>query len=237
MLHNSEEIKERIKILQDILKEHTDKCQNPLATFSEIMKIIEKKGPSGILELASYGWYLDFNCRPKTPIELGEKLKNGQEKEVNIFLVNYYEKELDNIEIRITEKNKHRKLIIKEAFDNHRKENYCSSITLMLTQVDGFCYDKAKKVYFKNNPKLSRKKKYKPEIEEILANDTSFLTKLFLVAMSEPTAINEHSGNLDEFPIRLNRHEILHGIDSSYGTKLNSLKIISFLSYINDVLD
>ena len=60
--------------------------------------------------------------------------------------------------------------------------------------------------------------------------------KNFIVPMSEPTAINDHSSNLEKFPIRLNRHEILHGMDANYGTKLNSVKIISFLSYINDVL-
>jgi len=236
MLRNTEEIKERIEILQDALKEFTVNYQNPFAMLAQIMKTIEEKTPDGLRELAKYGWYIDYSHLPKTSIELGEKLKNGKVDEVDQFLINYYENELKNIETRLINKNNHRKEIFEEGFQNHRNKNYSSSITLLLTQADGLCYDKSKKLFFKNNSKLTRKKNYKPEIEEILANDSVILLKEFLAPMNEPTAINEHSSNLKKFPVRLNRHEILHGIDSNYGTKINSLKIISFLSYINDVL-
>lgn len=236
MLRNTKEIQESIKVLQDALKEFTDNYQNPFAMLAEMMKIIEEKAPYGFKELANYGWYLDHTCLPKTPIELGEKLKNGKVDEVDKFLINYYENELENIQTRLIKKNEHRKEIIKEGIENHKNKKYYSSITLLLTQADGLCYDKAKKLYFKNNPKLSRKKKYKPEIEETLSNDTAVILKEFLAPMNEPTTINEHISKLERFPIRLNRHEILHGMDSNYGSKINSLKIISFLSYINDVL-
>ena len=236
MLRNTKEIQERIGLLQEALKEFTDNNQNPFAMLAEMMKTIEEKAPDGFKELAKYGWYLDYSCLPKTPLELGEKLKKGKVDEVDQFLINYYENELENIRTRLIKKNGHRKEIIDEGLENHNKKNYNSSITLLLTQADGLCYDKTKKLFFRNNSKLSRKKKYKPEIEEILANDTALLLKEFLAPMNEPTAINELSSKLEKFPVRLNRHEILHGIDYNYGTKINSLKIISFLSYINDVL-
>lgn len=153
------------------------------------------------------------------------------------FLINYYENELENIQNKLIKNNLKRKNIINEGIENHKNGNYYSSITLLLTQVDGLCYDKTNKMFFKNNFKLAREKKYKPEIEEVLANeDTGTFFKEFLAPMNEPSAINEHSSNLDKFPIRLNRHEILHGIDYEYGSKVNSLKIISFLSYIDDLL-
>jgi hypothetical protein len=237
MLRNTKEIEERIKILKDFLKDYSDNYQNPFAMLTESMKILEEKAPEGFKELAKHGWYLDYNSFPKTPVELGEELKKGNGEEVDKFLMEYYEEELENIESRLTKNNEQRSLIIKEGFNNHKNENYYSSITLLLTQADGLCFDKAKKFYFKNNSKLTRQKQYKPEIEEILTDDTTFLLKEFLAPMSEPTAINELSSKLEKFPVRLNRHEIIHGIDSNYGTKLNSLKIISFLSYINDVLN
>lgn len=75
MLHNTKEIQERIKIFQENLKQFTENYQNPFAMLPEIFKIIEEKSPDGFKELAKYGWYLDQSCLPKTPIELGEKLK------------------------------------------------------------------------------------------------------------------------------------------------------------------
>lgn len=48
--------------------------------------------------------------------------------------------------------------------------------------------------------------------------------------------LNAWEKELDEFPIRLNRHEIVHGVDVNYGTEVNSLKTLSLLAYVDTIL-
>lgn len=213
-----------------------DIFENLSERIAESMEILKNETPVGILELSNYGWYLGYDSLPKTPVELGRKLKSGKSKEVDKLLTEYYEEELDFVEKRVVARNPNRKAIINEAFDNHRNKRYYSSIVLFLTQIDGLCYDETKKLYFKNNVKLQRSNIYKPEVEEIISEKQKFIIEGFEIPLNQSTGINEHTNNISKFPIRLNRHEIIHGIDNNFGTKINSLKIISFLNYINDII-
>ena len=210
--------------------------KNPFAMFKELIETIQERAPEGFVELSKYGWYLGYDGLPRTPIELGYKLRMGHENEVNKFLEEYYEEQLGNIENRLFSRNPKRKGILKEGFDNHRKGDYFSSITLLLTQADGLCYDKAKKFYFQNNNRLKRDKIYKPAIEEEIIEESFMFLKEYLAPMNHTAPINESMDNMENFPVRFNRHEIIHGVDLEYGTKINSLKTISFLNYLNDVL-
>lgn len=210
--------------------------ENFTKKLAEAMEVLKKENPVGVLELSNYGWYLGYDSMPKTPVELGRKLKNGNSQEVDKILIEYYEEELDLVEKRVVGRNPNRKSIIKEAFDNHRNKRYYSAIVLLLTQIDGLCYDETKKLYFKNNGKLQRSKIYKPEVEEKITEKQKFIIEGFEIPLKQSTGINEHTDNISKFPIRLNRHEIIHGIDYNFGTKINSLKIISFLNYINDII-
>ncbi len=129
-----------------------------------------------------------------------------------------------------------RKAIFKEAFNNYRQNNFYSSISLLITQIDGICYDNTKKLFFKNNPKYRNKGVFQPEFLSELEKSKIGILELVLSPLHESTLINEHTSNLRNYPIRLNRHEILHGIDTDFGTKINNLKIISMTKYICDIL-
>lgn len=41
---------------------------------------------------------------------------------------------------------------------------------------------------------------------------------------------------LDQYPESLHRHQILHGIDLTYPSKLNSLKVISLVGYLGGLV-
>ena len=214
---------------KQILKDFSEK-------LTKSMEILKEETPIGILELSNYGWYLGYDSTPKTPVELGRKLRKGNSKEVDKLLIEYHEEELDLVEKRVISRNPSRKPLLEEAFENHRNQRYYSSIVLLLTQIDGLCYDETERLYFKNNRILQRSNIYKPEVEEEITKKQKFIIEGFEIPLNQSTGINEHTDNISKFPIRLNRHEILHGIDYGFGTKINSLKIISFLNYINDIV-
>lgn len=209
----------------------------PIDELIDSMKYTAEKAPERFLILTNYCWFLGYDSLPKTPAELGRKLKKGEIEEVDIFLMDYYEDTLDNIERRLTHRNTNRKHLFEEAFRNHREKRYHSAITLFLTQADGICYDKTGKFFFRNNRDLARKNIFKPQIEEDLrVKENNFVFHPFKTPIDQPIAINDLSENVTNFPIKLNRHEIIHGMDTGFGTKLNSLKIISFINYVNDII-
>ena len=232
----SEEMEELLKVFTHKLEEFLKKQKIFSKKLSKSFEIYQEEGPAGILELSNYGWYLGYDSMLKDPVELGRKLKNGNVREVDKILTNYYEEKLNLVEKKIIDCNPNRKSIIEEGFNNHRNKKYYSSIVLLITQIDGICYDKTSKLYFKNNRQLQKSRIYKPEVEEKITGKQKFIIEGFEIPLNQSTGINEHIENISKFPVRLNRHEILHGIDYGFGKKINSLKIISFLNYINDIM-
>ena len=209
MINDSDYINDELKGLIKIYSDKADEFSKKSKIFSEkiakSMEIYQEEGPYGILILSNYGWYLGYDSMLKTPVELGRKLKSGNVKEVDKILTDYYEEELDFVERRIIDGNQHRKSIIEEAFNNHRNKRYFSSIVLLLTQIDGLCYDETGKVYFRNNRELQKSKIYKPEVEEKITKQ-KIITEGFEIPLNQSTGINEHPNNVSKFPVRLNRH-------------------------------
>ncbi len=71
-------------------------------------------------------------------------------------------------------------------------------------------------------------------------NLKNFLVKLSLEIILTPIKteipITEGKGGLQNLDCTLNRHEVMHGLKTDYGTKTNSLKSLSMLKYFSDIL-
>ncbi|MBE7441015.1 MAG: hypothetical protein HS119_00985 [Flavobacteriales bacterium] len=59
---------------------------------------------------------------------------------------------------------------------------------------------------------------------------------LLIKPFKEYTAINASEEYLHDYPVKLNRHEILHGAVTDFDTELNSLKIISLVNFMDEML-
>ena len=225
----------------DILRRTISRIEENVSKlpFDEIIKNFNNfktNGPEILRKLSQYGWFIDKSFTISEILTLENIIESNNEESLNQYFSNYYHENVRNIEHILNESYPNRKKIFNEAFGNYKEEKYTSSITLFLTQIDGICYDKMEKMFFTNDKKLSRKQIYKPEVTEKIMNASNELMKLLLSPINESTLINEHSENVRKFPVRLNRNEIIHGIDISYGTKINNLKIISLINYIADIL-
>ena len=219
-LQNSFPFKDLEKIRENMLK------------IGENIKYFNKVAPENLKLLSKYWWYLNNNANATWMHQLPELLKNWKEKEVDKILWDYYISELNNIFNTLYERHPNRKHIfleIKKSFDNELYYVCCSTI---LTQIDWICFD------LTDGEKFFRSKKknwYTPDsiikIKDKL-NNTFILEPLLC-----QTWLIDHEGNLEKYPIRLNRHEILHWVDFNYWTKINTLKLISILIYISDVLE
>lgn len=206
--------------------------------FQDIGKRISenlKKTPKALMLLSEYGWYLNFESKLYLANQLGNLLKENKVDEVDQFLMEYYTENLDRILENFSTKYPDRKEIFAQIFAAHKENKYFLSITSILTQIDGICFDTTTKKYFVTE-KRDKKFKYLPEVATEFVNLSGSISEAFSMPILNQTAINSHESKIGDFPVKLNRHLIMHGVDKEYGTEKNSLKCLSLLVYLSDML-
>ena len=224
---------ERLNLAFQGLQIFNDKNQEELEKLKFAFKKYAEEGGQAYYELSKYGWYLNNDSTPGMVFGLMEKLESEGVDSLDKYMTEYYRIEQDSILYRLKNQHPTRTKIFDEAFTAYYEGNYYSSICLLLTQVDGICNDLTKKLFFRNQ----RNKKHIPEVEEEVRKSSKQILNILSSPLKQSTLINEHTENLCQFPSALNRHAIIHGYNIDYGTELNCLKIISFIGYINDVLN
>jgi len=202
--------------------------------FIEIQRTFRDLPPrtqKALLVLGEHGWFFDLNMPVSNLWELEEALTEGDIQDADRVLINYFDKRIDAIENAIVEKFPMRQKIISAAFTAHRRGEYELSIPVLLAQTDGICKDVAKEHLFL---KQNRKPRTAIYVEKTAANA---FTAALLSPLAETLPIgaseNERHAEFDE----LNRHLVLHGESLDYGNKTNSLKAISLLNYVVQVLE
>lgn len=201
-----------------------------MAKLTEQIKESEKDLPDrwrqAVLVLANEGWYQDMNSSPGDAMRFAELLDQGKHEEVNKSLAEYFSGRLEDIEESLIESFPKRSALFAEAFTAHRNRMFACSITLLLTQVDGICVDLANGHFFMRSKKKLQTKTF------VDSKVDSWIHPL-LVVLEEPTAVNLNSSERQNYGFTgLNRHSVLHGAEIDYATEINSLRVISLLSYL-----
>ncbi|MAO34505.1 MAG: hypothetical protein CMP12_01065 [Zunongwangia sp.] len=199
--------------------------------FAQYSHLNTEKVAMVIYKTATYGWYID-DFSKNSGININTCLKhiyNNLPEKLDAYFTDYYKGKIEKIRKRLVEKYSSRKEILNEAFESYNKGYYCASICILLTQIDGICNDILEAKFFVN-------KNYLPQIKEKLENKNLKYSDFILSPIFKKASINSWEKEIEKFPIRLNRHEIIHGVDINYGNEKNSLKVISMISYIDFVL-
>jgi hypothetical protein len=209
--------------LQDVIAPAFEK-------ISESMRELPPRTQTALLALASHGWYLDFEWTMPQLWALEESLSNGDVEKAEKELLGHFEARLDQIESCLVEKFPHRARVIHPAFDAHRREEYELSIPVLLAQTDGICKEiTAKYLFIRFNKK--------PEVASYVEDS---ITDAFAAALMSPLCkILPIAAPQSERPADtdlLNRHAVLHGESLNYGSKANSLRAISLINYVAQVL-
>lgn len=201
--------------------------------FSEIGRIVKEfqKLPPIIQKveilLAQSGWYLDAEIELDKIVRMYGILNQGHLDKIEGYLVKYYRENLKEIETTICQEHPKREKIIKCAFNAHGRKEYELAIPVFLAQADGIFADLMGMKLFKSNGRIkSFLSKY--ELGGILNAFLSPLFDTFPISASEKKRTDQVNG--------LNRHQVLHGESTDYGTEMNSLKAISYLTFIANVV-
>tara|TARA_R110000744_G_scaffold10808_1_gene33381 strand:- start:48 stop:674 length:627 start_codon:yes stop_codon:yes gene_type:complete len=182
----------------------------------------------GFKKLADFGWYVDAHISLGYTTSLMEKAMEGDVEFLNNFFIDYYQKAIKQRISSFKLKHNARLDIIKEAFDCHNEKKYYASTILFLSQSDGMCGG----YLFKGGNRKQELKKY------LATSEYGSFFLLLLNSINQKSAIDsfypEESGDYES---DLNRHGVIHGYNTSFGTKENSLKAFSLLCFVNDFVD
>ena len=208
-------------------KKGIEKAQSLLKAFLDGLKYASEKSLEVEIELSKRGWFFGIITNLAQPLKILPLIQLQQFDELDKIMLDEVKQRLIWIEDYLIKYNPKRERIIRESFLNHREGRYFSSACLLISQVDGICNDRFKQHFFTT---ANKKSKLAPHIEQLQFFPQQFKTRFF----DELRAIDE---NTDRFNIstKLNRHNIVHGWDTEYGNEMNSLKIISFVNFINEI--
>jgi len=159
-------------------------------------------------------------------------IDEGEFKELDETMGAWTLKLLDETEEELCASFPHREALLREAFTNYREDRYASSITLLLTQIDGMCHDLFDIVFFKVKQKA-------PEVrEKIQQLGLDMFAEILLHPILIKSGINASDEQIEkgEFSQSPHRHAILHGRDVGYANELNNLKIISFAGFMGSTV-
>ncbi len=194
--------------------------------IGKAFKELPEKTQSSLINLAKRGWYLDFHTTPFETYSLSQKIENGELDEVDKILVDHYQERKEDIVSELIQKYPSRKIIIEAAIKAHKRKEYELSIPVLLSQADGIYHDIVGINIFSGIGRELLKKS--TENKELSYS----ISLMYLLTIDEVPLFKSEKNRPENF-IGLNRHLVLHGVDVSYASEMNSCKSLSFINYIS----
>ena len=212
------------------IKEIKEVNQRTIERFIQGMEQCRREELVALEMMAEIGWYIDPEMPPWTAsTKCANALREGNKNKVVEAITEYYQQQAESIELKLKSSYRHREQVLHDAFNAHREGKYNLSIPVFLAQADGMWWEKF-------NTNLSSREGRCAGIQRVMSQvKVDYFSTISLLLKPIPLfkSKSERDITFDE----LNRHQILHGEVFNYGTEQNSIKMISFLSYLCGVLD
>ncbi len=177
-----------------------------------------------LIALGKRGWFVDYYMPASMPSTLAKDIDNHNIGKAESTLIEYYRDNIDSIKDNLCIKYPNRATVLEKAFTAHKNNQYELSIPALLIQADGICKELIGVQLYSRNNRIPKTANY--------VNSLDIISQSYLSPFSENLPISaterERNSNFNE----LNRHQILHGEISNYGTEINSLKSIYLLNYV-----
>ncbi len=208
-------------LLDGIIQQFMTQIGSAIKTAADCWKTNRKRA---LVEMADNGWYPNwftfFYAPRKAPCSINELMES------------HLEENWKDITAKILELCPNREHILKIAFQLHTDGNYIAAIPLFFKQIDGICCETFKYFLFTKNDLENKIKN--------LIDKKDMFSKFLLEPLLEPLTVKNHydAGIREASQIKKdkasNRNGIIHGHHKylDYGTKRNSLKTFSLLSFI-----
>lgn len=195
------------------------------------------------------GWFFAWTGSLRETYAVTDQLRSIDEEQVDEFMAEHYRSRMDCLSEDLTKHFPARAVAISAAVRAHKRadtENYTLSIPVFIAQADGMISEILGAVSALQKVDKTLKKQGAKEGETRAAyalrnkvtdkEDLNYVNPIlvlhdldFLMSHGNRTASTQSSGG--QFSA-LNRHQVMHGEVSDYGTELNSLRAFSFLCFV-----
>jgi len=198
--------------------------------LAEHFRKLPERTRNALLVLGNHGWYLDLEMPLPALWELERDLTDGNVDEAETSLQEYFRERADGIATALKVAFPRRERVLGAAFAAHARGEFELSIPVFLAQADGICLELIGVQLFTKRDKKPAPAAY----VESIALDTFRSAMMHPLANPLPISFSaqERGADFDD----LNRHQVLHGESVDYGIEVNSLKAISLLNYVFQVL-
>lgn len=201
-----------------------------LVRLVEAAKAMPPAYRKALMELGQRGWYLDGEMGLSTPFEFARAISAGQIEETEVALEDHFTMRLDTIESDIAAAFPSRARILAAAFRAHKDGLYACSIPVFLTQMDGICMDVGNKYFFIRE---NKRPGIAGHVDQLSDNP---LAAAMLAPLTEILPISASADDRGPGFWQLNRHTVIHGESVDYDTRRNSLRAISLINYVSQML-
>lgn len=138
--------------------------------------------------------------------------------------------QVDSIERDVVEQFPRREEVLRDAFDAHRQGKFTLSVPVLMTQIDGFWHERCGRNLF-GTPIAET-------IEFAMVGHArdGIAGQLLRSLANEKWPLRQSKKERAVGFSELNRHKVLHGEDTDYGTEEHSLKMIALLHFSSAML-
>jgi len=161
-------------VVSNAVLEFTERSRELSEKVNESFNLL----PEAFLALGDNGWYLNMDFELGLAVQLLKMLRDGRSREVDDYLMQYFQSELKEITNGLTIRHPTRKHIFEEIIFCVENGKFFTAIPAVLSQVDGICSDMIRVKFFAKD----NKKDFKPKISVLLVTNfrypiTSFLAR------------------------------------------------------------
>ncbi|WP_265422867.1 hypothetical protein [Aeromonas salmonicida] len=178
-----------------------------------------------ISSLANLGWFPSGKMGLSEIHSFRALCDSGNKSIVAAAMIEWLHEEQNQIQERASIRFPNRSKILASAFNAHSTGQYELSVPIFMAQVEGMCLEVV-------GTKLFSMKKGLPATRAATEKFCQMaLSDALLLPFREPNGFTASEAERHQWPDTPNRHEVLHGIATDYGTRENSFKTISLLEY------
>lgn len=213
-----------------------DKVRHAIGHFIKEYESLGDTAPV-VQALADRGWFINGSHTPAFTHQAFKLIKRRHYRKVDKIFEEYYMQALPDIEERMLRIYPDARSMIRQAFKCFGQKMYHASVPLLLIlseYIANYSVSKLKGGKYENF--LFRYKGNRYLIVDYvgeLVNEVKMVYGINRPLIMEHL-INTHTKNLPPGSLSsINRHLIIHGLSTNFGTRLNNLKAFCFIDFID----
>jgi hypothetical protein len=180
--------------------------------------------------LAENGWFAGMEFPLVTLNKADAMFRQGQEEQANVGLTGYFDAKASEIVKEVSALYPETSTLMARALRAHQEADFTVSVMILLAQAEGIWGRHA------SFSPYSRAKDNKEALQKAIDGKASQLPiRAYWELLLQDIPINRKFDKSQPEPQGLNRHAVMHGASLNFGTKINSARALSWLSYTAEI--